>query len=76
MTLRELRQQLRVARDRHYLFHETLINLVRIVAGKEPEIYVHNKLTDSFTIGMDNERKNYLVNSSFSEGLMERLTCG
>lgn len=66
-----------MGRGGNYYFWETAMNVVRVIAGREPRQYVHNPVTDSFIQGIDGRQTNPVnpvTNSRFMPGVLESIS--
>ncbi|OGZ86195.1 MAG: hypothetical protein A2463_04950 [Candidatus Staskawiczbacteria bacterium RIFOXYC2_FULL_32_10] len=70
---RAIGEQLKVARAGNYFPWETAANVVRVLVGREPEVYVHNYLVNSHIPYFDGPRVNHVSNAIFAPGVLERL---
>jgi len=70
---RAIGEQLEVGRENNYFPWETAANVVRILVGRKPKVYVHNSGTDSYIPYFDGPRVNHVAKASFAPGVLERL---
>jgi len=74
---RAIGEQLKVARAGNYFPWETASNVVRILVGREPEVYVHNHGTNSYIDSVDGREISDTIGfrSRIRRNVLEALTC-